>query len=192
MTVTVKQPSSSTATPVTACNSYSWNGTAYTTSGTKTFTTTNAAGCDSVVTLSLTINQSSASSVTVDTSASYGWHGMIYSTTGTYVWTGTNAVGCDSIVTLHLTVRSTSIVYPNPSTNGKFNVNLSSFNIVDLSTKGLQVIVYDASGKIVLSQKLTNTNTELNINKNAKGIYFIKIRSTDNSIKYATKIMKAS
>ena len=192
MTVTVKQPSSSTATPVTACNSYSWNGTSYTTSGTKTFTTTNAAGCDSVVTLNLTINQSSSSSVTVDTSASYGWHGMIYSTTGTYVWTGTNAVGCDSIVTLHLTVRSTSIVYPNPSTNGKFNVNLSSFNIVDLSTKGLQVIVYDASGKIVLSQKLTNTNTELNINKNAKGIYFIKIRSTDNSIKYATKIMKAS
>jgi hypothetical protein len=39
----------------TACGSYTWNGTTYTQSGTYTWTGTNAAGCDSVVTLNLTI-----------------------------------------------------------------------------------------------------------------------------------------
>ena len=41
---------------VSACNSYTWHGTTYTTSSYgETYTTQNAAGCDSIVTLSLTI-----------------------------------------------------------------------------------------------------------------------------------------
>jgi membrane protein insertase Oxa1/YidC/SpoIIIJ len=35
---------------------YNWNGTDYTAAGTYTFTTTNAAGCDSVATLNLAVN----------------------------------------------------------------------------------------------------------------------------------------
>ncbi len=54
VTITVNQPSATTEA-VTACGSYNWNGTTYTQSGTYTFTGTNAAGCDSVVTLNLTI-----------------------------------------------------------------------------------------------------------------------------------------
>ena len=43
---------------VTTCDSYTWaaNSTTYTTSGTYTATLTNAAGCDSIATLNLTIN----------------------------------------------------------------------------------------------------------------------------------------
>lgn len=40
---------------ISACQAYTWNGTTYTQSGTYTWTGTNAAGCDSVVTLNLTI-----------------------------------------------------------------------------------------------------------------------------------------
>ena len=40
---------------MTACNSFDWNGVTYTESGTYTFTTTNAAGCDSTATLDLSI-----------------------------------------------------------------------------------------------------------------------------------------
>lgn len=47
-------PTTSTTTE-TACNSYTWNGTNYTASGTYTFSTTNSAGCDSTATLNLTI-----------------------------------------------------------------------------------------------------------------------------------------
>jgi len=42
-------------TTISTCNSYLWHGTNYTTSGTYTFDTTNAAGCDSITTLNLTI-----------------------------------------------------------------------------------------------------------------------------------------
>ena len=47
-------PTSSTSI-VSTCGSYSWNGQTYTNSGTYTWTGTNAAGCDSIATLNLTI-----------------------------------------------------------------------------------------------------------------------------------------
>ena len=48
---------------ITACDSYTWiDGNTYTSSNnTATHTLTNAAGCDSVVTLDLTINNATAS-----------------------------------------------------------------------------------------------------------------------------------
>jgi hypothetical protein len=52
LNLTILSPSSSTEN-VVACNSYTWNGTTYTTSGVYTFGTTNAAGCDSTATLNL-------------------------------------------------------------------------------------------------------------------------------------------
>ena len=98
-------PTSSTQT-VSACGSYLWNGTTYTTSGVKTFTTTNAAGCDSVVTLNLTINQPNTSTTTITATGSYSWNGNSYTSTGTYTWTGTNVAGCDSVATLSLTINA--------------------------------------------------------------------------------------
>jgi len=53
--LTINYGSSSTTT-VAACNSYTWtNGVTYTAAGTYTYTTTNAAGCDSALTLILTM-----------------------------------------------------------------------------------------------------------------------------------------
>ncbi|MAR39097.1 MAG: hypothetical protein CMD22_00150, partial [Flavobacteriales bacterium] len=43
-------PTTSTSS-ASACDNYTWNGTVYTTSGTYTYVTTNAAGCDSTATL---------------------------------------------------------------------------------------------------------------------------------------------
>ena len=44
---------------------YVWNGTSYSTAGTYTYTTTNAAGCDSIATLILTVNQATSSATSV-------------------------------------------------------------------------------------------------------------------------------
>jgi len=52
--VTVKDPSASTTTE-TACVSYLWNGTVYTSSGTYIAHFTNSEGCDSTATLELTV-----------------------------------------------------------------------------------------------------------------------------------------
>jgi hypothetical protein len=84
-----------------------WNGINYSTSGTYTFRTTNAAGCDSVAILVLRIN-SMTTSTKKDTTCNvpYLWNGNSYSASGVYtkVFVGGNSVGCDSIAYLDLTI----------------------------------------------------------------------------------------
>ena len=102
-------PTSSTDV-ITTCDSYTWiDGNTYTTSNNSaTFTTTNAAGCDSVITLDLTINNSSTSTDVITACDSYTWlDGNTYTTSNnTATYTTTNATGCDSIITLDLTINS--------------------------------------------------------------------------------------
>ena len=90
---------------VTACDSFAWHGTTYTQSGDYTFTTTNAANCDSIITLHLTINPTTYGQETVTACDSFSWHGSTYTSSGSYQSYLTNASGCDSVVTLHLTVN---------------------------------------------------------------------------------------
>jgi hypothetical protein len=107
--VTVKHVSASVATK-TACESYTWiDGNTYTSSNnTATYTLTNAVGCDSVVTLNLTINHSNAGTDVQTACSSYTWiDGVTYtSNNNTATHTVTNAAGCDSVVTLNLTINS--------------------------------------------------------------------------------------
>ena len=105
--LTILQATSSTDV-VAACGSYTWiDGNTYTSSNSSaTYTLTNAAGCDSVVTLDLTILNTSASTDIVSACESYTWiDGNTYtSSNNTATYTLTNAVGCDSVVTLDLTI----------------------------------------------------------------------------------------
>ena len=96
-----------TATAVTACDTYYWAeaDTTITTSGNYVHVFTNAFGCDSVVTLPVTINNSNAGEETVVECDSYTWNGTPYTTSGDYQITLTNAAGCDSVATLHLTIN---------------------------------------------------------------------------------------
>ena len=112
MNLTIKQPTSSTDAPASGCGSYSWHGTTYTTSGTKTWTGTNAAGCDSVVSIVVTINPIANTAITRSACISYTWsaNSQTYSTGGTY----TNANGC-STDTLHLTINQPTSSSPSQS-----------------------------------------------------------------------------
>ena len=92
----------------TDCDSYEWNGQTYTQSGEYTYTTIAANGCDSIVTLHLTINYSEVGEteyVTINSGETYTWNGQAYSTEGEYSITLSNTHGCDSVATLHLTVE---------------------------------------------------------------------------------------
>src|SRR6476469_6927617 len=101
-------------TDVTVCPAqlpYNWNGTDYSSPGTYTFTTTNAAGCDSVATLNLAINSTTTSTTDVTICPNqlpYNWNGADYTAAGTYTFSTTNAAGCDSVATLRLTISSTT------------------------------------------------------------------------------------
>ena len=101
---------SNTATDaITACDSYTWgDGTTYTSSNTTaTQVLTNSNGCDSTVTLDLTILNSSSATDVITACDRYTWiDGVTYtSSNNTAIDTISNQAGCDSIVTLDLTIN---------------------------------------------------------------------------------------
>ncbi|MDD2205047.1 MAG: T9SS type A sorting domain-containing protein, partial [Bacteroidales bacterium] len=125
---------------VTACDSYTWDGTNYTTSGDYQKTYTAANGCDSTVTLHLTINNSTTHQFSVTACDSYTWDGTNYTTSGDYVKIYTAANDCDSTVTLHLTI--------NNSTTHQFSVTACDSHTWDgtnYTTSGDYVKIFTAA-----------------------------------------------
>ena len=94
-------------TTATACDSFEWYGQTYEQSGeyNHTFDGGNIHGCDSVVTLHLTINHANSSEETRTEYESYEWNGVTYTESGNYTYETKNAAGCDSTATLHLTIK---------------------------------------------------------------------------------------
>ena len=97
---------------IQACNNYTWiDGNTYTSSNnTATYTLVNALGCDSVVTLNLTISSNLYFVDVVEACDSYTWiDGITYtSSNNTATQTLVNVAGCDSVVALDLTIVSPS------------------------------------------------------------------------------------
>jgi hypothetical protein len=106
LNLTVNYSNSGTDTQ-TVCDSLLWiDGNTYTSNNnTATHTLSNIYGCDSVVTLNLTVLYSTTSSMTVTNCDNYTLNGQTYTTTGTYVQNLTNVVGCDSAITLNLFIN---------------------------------------------------------------------------------------
>jgi len=94
-----------------ACDSYTWQGTTYTSSVTlPEFIPATTGGCDSVTVMHITINHSTTGIETVSACDSYTWNGTTYtSSTNTPTFTSQNAAGCDSVTTLHLTISQSAI-----------------------------------------------------------------------------------
>ena len=90
--------------------SFAWRGQTCTRSGTYTCPGKTADGCDSVVTLRLTLKAPTASEETRTEYESYTWNGRTYTASGTYTYTTANAAGCDSVATLHLTIKDSPVL----------------------------------------------------------------------------------
>jgi hypothetical protein len=190
MILTVNQPTTGVDVQE-ACDSFTWiDGVTYTesTSATNapTYVLTNAAGCDSVVTLDLTINHS----VTVEYSLVISEDDLPYTIgdttfdpstiqSGDYTFYLTTAAGCDSIIILHLTVTGVEDylmsvnmnVYPNPTTD-KINIQISTMNHEQLL--GTEIQLYDMYGKWLSTWKVTGETTEIDLSSYAASVYFIK------------------
>ena len=92
---------------------YAFGGKVLTKTGTYTDSLTSIAGCDSIVTLHLTVNpiQRTNLSETICEGAKYQFVDTTLTTTGVYARTLTSLVtGCDSIITLTLTVTPAPVV----------------------------------------------------------------------------------
>src|SRR5690606_9518848 len=94
---------------------YTFNGNTYSSSQSITATFSNAGGCDSIVTLNLTVLPALTNTLydTICQGQTYTFNGNTYSSTQTVTATFSSTGGCDSIVTLNLTVLPalTSTIY---------------------------------------------------------------------------------
>ena len=170
--------STSAIDTITACDSYTWiDGVTYTSSDTTAKDTlVNASGCDSIVSLNLTINYTKTTTDSIVANDSYTWiDGVTYTSSNTTVTDTSEASnGCDSIVSLNLTIVSTVgidnpstlsniKVYPNP-TNGKVTIDAENFEGVE---------VYDTSGRLIITSELRTIDLE----EQAKGLYLLKVNA---------------
>ncbi len=198
VTLVVLQPTSST-TDVTVCygETYEFNGQTYNATGTYTATLTNAAGCDSVATLNLTVRPANApieETVTLNNDElPYTWRGEQYTEFGTYTVAGEDENGCPQEYVLTLVHNSgiaeveneySIALYPNPTSEN-----------ATLSVKGLNeeatVIVTDQAGRVISTSKLAlgQETMEVETTKLASGVYYIRIQ-TANSVRTEKLIKK--
>jgi hypothetical protein len=163
----------------TECTSYTWiDGNTYTASNnTATFNIVSAAanGCDSLVTLDLTIINSATGTDTKTECNSYTWiDGNTYTAsnnTATFNIVGGAANGCDSLVTLDLTIINSatgtdtrtecnSYTWIDGNTYTASN-NTATFNIVSAAANGCDSLV-TLDLTIINSATGTDTRTECN------------------------------
>src|SRR5690606_12845797 len=89
---------------VTVCDSYYWSSkdSTYVISATDTAILTSSGGCDSIVTLYLTVNRSDTTTIDTTVCESYYWSlkDSTYTASGTDTVLYQNINGCDSIITL--------------------------------------------------------------------------------------------
>ncbi len=154
-------------TTATVCDQFIWNGTAYTESASPVHIYTSRSGCDSTVTLHLTITQSTTSLTTITQCGPYTWNGNAYATSGNYTASFTNKAGCDSTATLALTISCTTTgIAPTANTSG--------FELIPNPNSGqvLMLIPSNATGTITIysitGEKLktitTDQATEVHVN----------------------------
>ena len=107
--ITVVNNISASQISETICSgeSYNFNGQTLTASGQYTSTLANSIGCDSLITLILTVSNPITTNLNVSNHCgTYDFNGQTLSQSGTYNATFTTSNGCDSIVTLNFTYNA--------------------------------------------------------------------------------------
>jgi len=122
LNVVVNPPTTDVINPSTCATNYnSPGGNIYSASGTYTDTIANSIGCDSIITINLTLLSSSSSTINPSTCSNANYtapSGAIYSTAGTYQDTILNSIGCDSVITINLTVNSVNLTISQSGNDG--------------------------------------------------------------------------
>jgi len=136
--ITVSQCTETTSSiSEVACSSYTVpsGDESYNASGIYNDTIPNAVGCDSVITIDLTINQPTTGTDVIASCDTYTWiDGNTYtSSNNTATYTLTNAAGCDSLVTLDLTINTVDLTITNNSPILTASANPATFQWVDCS-----------------------------------------------------------
>lgn len=139
--------------------------------------------------------------VTANGASTYTWNTLetnsvitvTPSSTSIYTVTGVDANGCVNTSTYTIKViscvglntlssdASSIMVFPNPN-NGLFT--LTSTEVSD----NLFIEIYNSIGQLIHIQKIETENTQLDLKHFANGIYYIKIKASENN--YQVKFVK--
>jgi alpha-tubulin suppressor-like RCC1 family protein len=150
---------------------YSWNSLLFSSSGTYTYSTTNATGCDSFAILNLIVKPTSQSAINLlicPLQLPYSWNGQSLLSAGVYTYSTINVNGCDSVATLNLVVNTTFSSMTNTSICSDllpFSWNGQSLNNTGIYTySSINANGCDSISSLNLTVKLTNksiTDTSL-------------------------------
>lgn len=157
--------------PQEVCDSLVWiDGNSYTDdNNTAYYVAQTEYGCDSVITLDLTVHYSVTTTESVTSDSAYIWNGTLYSESGEYEYHATTEWGCDSTALLVLTIISTEGIDDITITDD-IKVYARGRNIIIEAGDNSDVIIYDVMGRIIHKGRI-----EAPIHVNNTGVYMVKI-----------------
>ena len=182
------------------CDQYTWiDGNTYAESNnTATYNLTNANGCDSIVTLDLTINYSNLINESMTACGSYQWNGVTYNQSGNFTFLNTNTSGCieTNILTLIINEISSSndsvIVCDEYEWNDQVYTESGNFTFESLnsdncdSIANLNLTVSNLEELLIEGESVANIETTDNLysisNPNANSTYFWSLSNNVGTI----------
>jgi Secretion system C-terminal sorting domain/Beta-propeller repeat len=191
----------------TACNEYVWpvNGNSYTSSGTYEGVITNFAGCDSIITLNLTINsvnnavnQNGTTMTAAQNNASYQWflcdtkiEFIEGATNQSYTATANGSYGVqvtvDDCTVISDCITFTDIAVEN-SRAAEFSIspNPASTNIIISSTSPIHSYsIVDSQGRMIHDELTNGSKISFDVSHLAHDVYILTLVNTNGQI--ATK-----
>lgn len=128
-----------------ACDSTEWHDNwYYASTSSATYSTTTSAGCDSLVTLILTINHSVERDTTINATEPVVYGGTTYSESTNFTENLTTETGCDSIVNVHIEIQSTEGI---TEAGSAITVTLQGRTLTVRNAEGQSINVTDVLGR---------------------------------------------
>ncbi|MFM7387765.1 MAG: T9SS type A sorting domain-containing protein, partial [Bacteroidota bacterium] len=199
VTVVVNSPTTSMLNEI-ACNSFTLNGQTFTQSGTYLQVIANNAGCDSTITLNLTINLPPITPVislnngvelitTTQDNVSYQWvfcnSGLpignatdtAYNVTNNGVYAVEVTNGCGTVTSNCIEIENVSVstieeVYLRLYPNPAMQV----VSIDGLKQKSTPFELRDAQGRILMNGEINNSNPTIDLVSLANGVYWLTLQ----------------
>ena len=177
-------PVESTTLSAAICEgtSYTENGFNVSEAGTYTQNLQTINGCDSIVTLTLTVNPTYNITIvaSINEGEMYAENGFSESEAGTYVHTLQSEFGCDSVITLNLTVNSSlNDVVANAVEVSLYPNTARAYTMLKVEDLKEQTIVYlfDIQGRKLKEYVLNAAQQTLRIDASdlPKGVYTIMV-----------------
>lgn len=128
-----------------------------------------------------TLNTSTTSISQFDPTAGVGTYTVNYSIFGCVTSSITMVSVCSGVK--EISSSSNIVIYPNPN-NGIVNISINNTALVGNST----LEIYDAIGKLVMTETLTKESNTINTAKLETGIYMIKIINKNQEVKVSKMI----